>query len=135
MGWIGLDFFLVYFYRASIRLVGFFKSRKWDRVVASLTDWTVSEPGRACLSLKVRYEFMVNGHLVVGCDEFSFISAWHTSSYAQSLSRGLPSIIRVNPRNPHETRYFDHDQVPQAEMELPEWLRSHAAHGGERQRD
>lgn len=116
MGWVGLDFLLVYFFRASIRLVRFFKSRQWDRVVASLTDWTLVDPWFGCRSLKVHYEFMVNGHLAKGSDEFTFVSQVGTKSYAESLSRGLPWIIRVNPKNPHETHYFDRDQKPQAEM-------------------
>ncbi len=116
MGWLTIDIFLMYLYRASIRLFHFFQSRKWDRVGASLTDWTVVNPFWGGPSLKVYYEFMVNGHLITGRDEFSFLSPLQIRSYAKSLSRRLPSIIRVNPKNPHETRYFDRDQKTQAEM-------------------
>jgi hypothetical protein len=116
LGWGTFDILLVYLYKASIRLFHFFQSRKWDRVVASLTGWTVVRPFWGGPLLKVNYEFMVDGQLIIGQDEFSFFMPLQTMSYAKSLSRGLPSIIRVNPKNTHETRYFDHDQKTQAEM-------------------
>ena len=116
MGWLTIDIFLMYFFRACIRLVRYFKSSKWDRTVASLTGWTVVRPFWGGPLLKVNYEFMADGHLITGQDEFSFAMPLQTKSYAKSLSRGLPSIIRVNPKNPNETRYFDRDQKTQAEM-------------------
>ncbi len=116
MGWLTIDIFLMYIYRAGIRRFHFSQSRKWDRTVASLTGWTVVRPFWGGPLLKVNYEFMVDGHLITGQDEFSFFMPLQTMSYAKSLSRGLPSIIRVNPKNPHETRYFDRDQKTQAEM-------------------
>lgn len=116
LGGLVIDIYLVYLYRACIRLFRFFQSQEWDRVVASLTDWTVVDPFWGGPSLKVYYEFTVNGHLITGQDEFSFFMPLQTTSYAKSLSRGLPSIIRVNPKNAKETRYFDHDQKTQAEM-------------------
>lgn len=116
MGGLVIDIYLVYLYRASIRLFHFFQSLRWDCVVASLTDWRVIDPTFGGPSLKVYYEFTMNGHLITGQDEFSFFMPLQTMSYAKSLSRGLPSIVRMNPNNPHETRYFDHDQKTQAEM-------------------
>jgi hypothetical protein len=116
LGWLTIDIFVVYLFRASIRLFRFFESRKWDRVVASLTDWTLVNPFWGGPSLKVRYEFVVRGRSIAGQDEFSFAMPLQTKSYAKSLSRGLPSLIRVNPKNPNETRYFDRDQKTQAEM-------------------
>jgi len=39
-----------------------------------------------------------------------FLGLWKAKGYAESFSHNMPRIIRVNPKNPQETRFFEQDQ-------------------------
>lgn len=110
MGWLVVDIIVVYLFKSTVRVFRFFESLKWMRTRASLTDWAIIDPGWGCPSVKLHYEFVSNGLSTAGSDEIPFQIDWHAKSYAESLSRELRPIIRVDPRNPRETRFFEWDQ-------------------------
>jgi len=110
MGCLVIDIFLVYLFKSAIRVFHFFKSSGWDRCKASFTDWSTLDPGWGCASVKLHYEFISNGRSIKSSDEIPFQMRWHAKTYSESLSHGLHPIIRVNPKNPHETQFFEFDQ-------------------------
>jgi hypothetical protein len=110
MGGLVIDIILVYLFKSTVRMFHFFKSSGWERSKASFTNWTVVDPDLGCPSVKLHYEFSSNGSLTTGSDEIPFYMRWHAKTYAESLSRELHPIIRVNPKNPDETQFFESDQ-------------------------
>jgi hypothetical protein len=100
----------MYILKSTIRGFHFFKSYGWVRAKASFTNWTVKDPVWGCSSVKLRYKFESNGRSITGSDEKPFYMRFHAKTYAESLSRDLHPIIRVNPKNPQNTRFFELDQ-------------------------
>jgi hypothetical protein len=110
MGWLVLDIFVVYLFKSSVRVVHFFGSLKWERSGASLIGWDIVDPGWGCPSVRLHYTFSSQGIPTAGSDEIPFQMRWHAKTYSESLSRDLRPIIRVNPKDPRETRFFESDQ-------------------------
>ena len=110
MGGLVIDIIFVYLFKCSIRVFFFFKSSGWDRTKASFTEWTVVDPDWGCSSVKLHYDFLSAGSSTTGWDEIPFYMRWHAKTYSESLSRDLHPTIRVNPKNPHETHFFEFDQ-------------------------
>ncbi len=110
MGSLVLDIFLVFFFKVSIRILHYVESIRWVRCKASFTNWIVIDPGWGCPSVRVHYELIFNESPFSGLDEAPFLTHWRAKTYAQSLSRDLHPIIRLNPKNPQQTRFFELDQ-------------------------
>jgi hypothetical protein len=110
VGWFVLDIILVYLFKSAVRVFHFFQSYRWERSRASFTDWAVVDPGWGCPSVKVQYNFASGERSANGSDELPFYLRWHARTYAESLSRELRPIIRVNPNNARETHFFERDQ-------------------------
>jgi hypothetical protein len=113
MGWLVIDIVIVYLFKSSVRVIHFFESLKWVRSRASLTDWDIVDPGWGCPSVRLHYTVASSGISTAGSDEVPFYMRWHAKTYSESLSRGLRPIVRVNPNNPRETRFFESDQKSQ----------------------
>src|ERR1017187_8466918 len=96
--WLTIDVPLVYLFKCALRMFSFFKSSGWERSKASFTDWTVVAPGwfGGCPFVTLHYEFPSKGSSTTGLDEIPFFMHWHAKTYAESLSRDLHPIIRVN---------------------------------------
>jgi hypothetical protein len=112
IGWLVIDVYLAYLFKITIRALRYFESLKWERSRAVLTDWSVINPVLGCPSVKLLYNFGP-ADLTAGSEEVPFFMHWHAKTYAESLSRGLHPIVRVNPKNPRETRFFEMDQKSQ----------------------
>jgi hypothetical protein len=110
MGWLVIDIVVGYLFKSAIRVFHFVRSSNWKRTKASLTDWTAVDPGWGCPSVKLYYEFVAEERLNEGWDEVPFYMRWHAKTYMESLSQGLEPMIRVNPKNPQETQFFELDQ-------------------------
>ncbi len=110
MGGLVLDIFLAYLIKGSVRVFYFFNSSNWERITATITSRTVLHPDWGCSSVKVYYEFLANGLSINAWDEIPLLMHWHAKTYAESLSPGLKPIIRLNPKNPQVTRFFEWDQ-------------------------
>jgi hypothetical protein len=117
MGGLVIDIILMYLFKSAVRVFDFFKSSKWERTRASFKDWDVVDPAWGCPSVKLYYEFVSRKGLTKGWDEIPFYMRWHARTYAESLSRGLRPMIRVNPENPEETQFFELDQKAAARPE------------------
>jgi hypothetical protein len=110
MGGFVIDIVVAYLIKCTIRVFYFFQSSGWERTKATLTDCSVIDPDLGCPSVAMQYEFLSNGQMIQGSEEIPFYMRWHAKTYRESLSRGLHPIIRVNPKNPQETRFFERDQ-------------------------
>jgi hypothetical protein len=106
-----IDILFMYLIKGSIRIFHLFRSARWERSQATFTHWTVVEPGWGCTSVKLHYKFLAKGRAAKGSDEIPFYMRWHARTYAESLSRDLHPIIRVNPNNPRRTQFFEQDQL------------------------
>jgi hypothetical protein len=114
IGWLVIDAYFAYFFKTAIRMFRFFESLRWERSRAFLTDWTVMNPVLGCPSVRLHYSFGPSEPSAAGSEEVPFLMYWHAKTYAESLSCGLRPMIRVNPTNPQETRFFELDQKGQA---------------------
>jgi len=110
MGGLVIDIVVAYLFKSAVRVFHFFRSYNWRRTKASFTDWTVENPDLGCSSVEVHYRFASKEGSATGSDEIPFYMRWHAKTYAESLSRDLRPVIRVNPRNAHETQFFELDQ-------------------------
>jgi hypothetical protein len=56
------------------------------------------------------YELNPNGSLAEHCDVIPFLTIADAEYYNRSIPLRDNTLIRVNPKNQQETRYFDRDQ-------------------------
>lgn len=110
MGWGTLDIMLVYLFKSAIRVFNYFKSSKWERTTAFVTGKIVLNPTWGGPSVKLHYRFDSNGCLTKGWDVIPFRARYQAKYYADSFSHNLPRTIRVNPKNPQKTQFFELDQ-------------------------
>jgi hypothetical protein len=110
MGWLVIDIMAAYLFKSMVRVFDFIRSCKWQRSRASFTEWEVVRPEWGCPSVKLHYEFVSKESSFTGSDEIPFYMAWLAKTYAESLSRELRALIRVNPKNPLQTHFFEMDQ-------------------------
>jgi hypothetical protein len=62
------------------------------------------------LQVKGDYKFDYDGRSIKGGDVIPLSGVPQAKTYAESFTHNMPRIIRVNPKNPHETRFFEQDQ-------------------------
>lgn len=110
MAGLVIDIMLTFLFKITVRALHFFRSLKWERCTAMITGQIVQAPEWGCPSVKLFYRFNSNGFTIKGWDEIPFYSRNHASYYANSFSHNLPRIVRVNPRNPQESQFFEKDQ-------------------------
>jgi len=111
MAWGDLDKILVCSFKNAVRVFRYFESSKWERVKASVTGQIVQDPiWWGCPTVKLHYRFYTEGHSIKGWDVIPFLWLPDARTYAESFSRNLPRIIRVNPKNAQETHFFERDQ-------------------------
>jgi hypothetical protein len=105
-----LDKLLTYSFKSALRVVHYFESSKWERTEAQVTSQVVLYPIWGCSSVKLHYRFDSKGRLIKGWDVIPFPALPQAKYYAESFSHNLPRIVRVNPKNPQETHFFERDQ-------------------------
>jgi hypothetical protein len=106
-----LDKIVMYFLKESRRMFYDFQSSKWQRVNAFVTGHLVHDPiWWGCPTVKLQYKFAAEGHSVDGWDVIPFLGLPQARTYAESFPKNLPRTIRVNPKNVHETHFFEQDQ-------------------------
>jgi hypothetical protein len=106
-----LDKILMCSFKSVLRLSYDFESSKWDRVTALVTGHIVNDPiWWGCPTVKLFYRFDAEGRSIKGWDVIPFLGLPQARTYAESFSHNLPRIIRVNPKNPEETHFFEQDQ-------------------------
>lgn len=110
MGWGTFGIFLTYLLKSAMRALHYFESSNWERTTALITGQIVQAPIWGCSSVKLHYHFGSEGHAIKGYDVIPFPTPPEAKAYAESFPHNLPRIIRVNPKNPEKTRYFDRDQ-------------------------
>jgi hypothetical protein len=104
------DRVLMYLVKSAVRAFYYFKSSDWVRTRALVTGHTVSDLCLGAPDLKLFYKYDSSEGPAKGSDLIPFQSRPHAKYYAESFPHNLPRIIRVNPKNPQETRFFERDQ-------------------------
>ena len=107
-----LDTILACSFKSALRVFRYFESSKWERVNALVTGHIVHDPiWWGCPTVKLHYSFYAAGRTTKGWDVIPFLWLPEARTYAESFPHNLPRIIRVNPKNPQETQYFERDQT------------------------
>jgi len=105
-----LDTLLTYLFKSSLRAFCYYKTSSWEQTTARVTGQIVLDPILGCPSVKLHYRFDSAGRSIKGGDEIPFPGVPQAKTYAESFPHNMPRMIRVNPRNPQETRFFERDQ-------------------------
>lgn len=108
--WGARDRIAMYLIMSAVRALRYYKSSNWEQATALVTGHIVLDPCLGCPSVKLHYKFDFNGHSTNGWDVIPFTWVLGAKAYAESFPHNLPRAIRVNPRNPQETRFFERDQ-------------------------
>ena len=104
------DTLLVFLVKSAVRAFHYFQSSKWEHTTAFVTGQVVQDPIWGYPSVKLHYRFDSNGHSTKGWDVIPALSLLEARNNAESFRHNLPVTIRVNPKNPQETHFFEHDQ-------------------------
>ena len=104
------DRIAVYLVMNAVRVFRCYKSSGWKQTRALVTGHTVLEPCFVCPSVKLFYKFESEGHSIKGWDVIPFSGVLRAKAYARSFPHNLPRTVRVNPKNPQETRFYEWDQ-------------------------
>jgi hypothetical protein len=110
MGGLVIDIVLAFLFKSTIRAFHFFKSSKWERATALVMDRAVLDPIIGCSSVKLHYKLVSGDHSTEGWDDIPFCMRGSARAYAERLSEHSSVTVRVNPKNPQETRFFEQDQ-------------------------
>ena len=106
-----LDKILMWSLKSALRQFLDFQTSNWQRVNALVTGHAVDDPiWWGCPTVKLHYKFDAEGRELKGCDVIPFWGLLQARTYAESFPHHLPRTIRVNPKNAHETRFFEQDQ-------------------------
>jgi hypothetical protein len=94
-----------------MRAFYYFQSTKWERTIGFVKGQVVLDPIWGCPSVKLHYRFdSKNGHPTKGWDVIPALSLLEARNYAASFPHDHPVTIRVNPKNPQKTQFFERDQ-------------------------
>jgi len=104
------DRVLMYLIKSAVRAFLYFISSNWERTRALVTGHIVLDPFLGCPSVKLHYKFDSNGGSIKGWDVIPALSPLPAKSYAENFLHNHPVTIRVNPKNPQNTRFFELDQ-------------------------
>jgi hypothetical protein len=105
-----LDTLLTFSVKSALRVFCYYKSSNWEQTTARVTGQMVLDPIFGCPSVKLHYKFDYAGRSTKGSDLIPFPGTPQAKMYATSFTHNMMRIIRVNPKNPQETRFFEHDQ-------------------------
>ena len=110
MGFGVADLVVTYFLKSAVRAFQYVMSFGWELTTAIVTGQVILEPFWGCPSVKLHYTFDSNGSSTQGGDEIPFPAMYYAETYAASFSHNMPRIIRVNPKDPQKTLFFELDQ-------------------------
>lgn len=98
-----LDTYIVYLVRMLWRLVGLFRSRRWNRTTATVLGSHVESPYSR---VSVDYEYVADGQKLAATFVKPFIFDSSAKTYADQFARGKEFMIRIKPGKP-ETSVAD----------------------------
>lgn len=105
-----LDIIIDFLVRSFVRCFRFFRSIRWTRGTASIMEAAVSDPAFGCPIVKVRYKAAAGDGYEEGKEEIPFCFSGSAREFAEKVSGYRSVVIRVNPRNSTNIRFFDSDQ-------------------------
>lgn len=118
MGFFVVDRILMLLVKGTIRVLRFFQTSNWERVRASVIGCRARLPTCGCPIVRVRYNVISNGHSVECRDEIPFETLLSAERYVQKFFPNMLVIVRVNPKDPQETRFFELDQKGRSRVGL-----------------
>jgi hypothetical protein len=95
--------------RNVLRIFFYFESSNWDRVTALVTGCAIDE-SFWYTAAHLHYKFEYLGSVMKGSDVHSFIGKYSAQDWAATFPHNFPVVIRVNPKNSQQTRFFEADQ-------------------------
>ncbi len=110
MGFGVFDIVLMYSLRSALRVFYYVQSLTWERVRALVIGQGVQKPLWGCPYVILHYKLDSAGGPSKGSDVHPFIGEPQAKAWAESFPQDFPVTIRVNPKNPEETRFFEWDQ-------------------------
>ena len=108
MGWYFVEF-LICTLRTVLRVFFYCRSLPWERTRALVTGQALNDPYWYS-SVQLHYTFDHRGVPMKGCDTHPFMSSASAKDWASTFPHNFPVTIRVNPRDPQKTRFFEVDQ-------------------------
>ena len=109
MGGLYFFEFLICTLRTVLRVFFYCESLTWERTRALVTGRAVKE-SYWYPSVQLHYKFDHLGVSMKGCDVHPFIGVRSAKDWASTFPHNFPVTVRVNPRNPQKTRFFEVDQ-------------------------
>jgi hypothetical protein len=110
MGFGVADLVITFFLKITARAFLYLRSIRWKRTAAFVTGTIILEPFLGCPSVKLCYRFDLNGHEIESWSKVPMSTMYDAKTYAGSFSHAMPRVIRVNPKNPERTLFFELDQ-------------------------
>src|ERR1700675_3795982 len=101
------DRVLMYLIKSAVRAFHNFISFNWERTRALITGHIVLDPFLGFPSVKLHYRFDSNGRPTKNWDVVPFPNLLPARAYAESFPHNHPVTIRVNPKNPQKTHFFE----------------------------
>jgi len=110
MGFGVADLVISSLFKFTVRTFLYWRTIRWRLMTASLTHHSIHEPFWGCPSLELSYKFEMNGQQIESSSKVPMMTMYYARKYAEVLSENMPLGVRVDPRNPKRTMYFDLDQ-------------------------
>ncbi len=107
---VSLDSLLMYLTKNIVRALHYIESSNWERTTAFITEHDVLNPFLGCRTVKLHYRFDFYGQPISSRDSIPVLGLLEAEDYAGNFRHNLPVIVRVNPKNPQKTQFFDVDQ-------------------------
>ena len=98
MGGLFLDIYVVYIVRLLWRLVGLFRSRRWEKATATVLGTRTN--ASLYSSVSVDYEYAVDGQKFADTFVKAFIWDSSAKAYADQFAKGMSFTVRIKPGLP-----------------------------------
>lgn len=99
-GWF-LDIFVVYLFKAVLRLVRTWRSERWPLERATVRrSVVVGHGGFGCTCTEVQYTYKIDDALHSGTDEKPFLISTFAEDFTSKFRPGRNIAIRVKPQDP-----------------------------------
>src|ERR1039458_4164410 len=110
MGFGVAELVITFFLKIIARAFLYLRSIRWKRTTAFVTGQSILKPFLGCPSVKLCYRFDLNGHEIESWSMVPMLTMYDAKEYVVSFSHNMPRVIRVKPKNPEVTLFFELDQ-------------------------
>jgi hypothetical protein len=111
MGGFVIDIVLDFLARIIARFLDWSRSSRWDRKTARVVNATATDDLMGCTVVKVCYQIDSETCHPERTEDIPFLLIGSARQYASEFSENPRIIIRINPENAEESRFFESDQM------------------------